>query len=467
MSRLVVVSNRVANPEASAKGNTGGLAVGVFAALEESGGLWFGWNGKFEKGNESTSKLETKNNIDFVTVGLKQNEYNNYYKGFANSVLWPLFHHRPDLMIYQRHNLEGYDKVNQMFASKLIPYLKPDDEIWVHDYHLLPFGKMLREDGIQAPIGFFLHIPFPPLDLLRTIPEFRNILLDLMAYDLVGFQTETDVRAFREAVRYSLGAKDFNDGWVEYNGHRTLARVYPIGIESDSIPGFVKKGKTSQEYHQLKTGLMDRKLIIGVDRLDYSKGLVHRIQAYEQLLKSRQDLHRKMVFLQVAPTSRGDVQAYSNLAKEINRITGQLIGTYAEFDWMPLRYINRGFRRNTILAMYNLARVGFVTPLRDGMNLVAKEYVAAQDPENPGVLVLSKMAGASAELDAALIVNPYDIDKVARNLARALEMPLDERLDRWQKMHTILEKNNIHEWHTRFLTDLRFAYTSQRSAPAT
>lgn len=462
MSRLVVVSNRVANPEASAKGNTGGLAVGVFAALEESGGLWFGWNGKFEKGNEGASKLETKNNIDFVTVGLKQSEYNNYYKGFANSVLWPLFHHRPDLMIYQRHNLEGYDKVNQMFASKLIPYLKPDDEIWVHDYHLLPFGKMLREDGIKAPIGFFLHIPFPPLDLLRTIPEFRNILLDLMAYDLVGFQTETDVRAFREAVRYSLGAKDFNDGWVEYKGHKTLARVYPIGIESDSIPRFVESGKKSQEYQQLKTGLMDRKLIIGVDRLDYSKGLVHRIQAYEQLLKSRQDLHRKMVFLQVAPTSRGDVQAYSNLAKEINRITGQLIGTYAEFDWMPLRYINRGFRRNTILAMYNLAKVGFVTPLRDGMNLVAKEYVAAQDPENPGVLVLSKMAGASAELDAALIVNPYDVDKVARNLARALEMPLDERLDRWKKMHAILVKNNIHEWHTRFLTDLRYAFHQQK-----
>lgn len=463
MSRLVVVSNRVANPEASAKGNVGGLAVGVFAAMEEAGGLWFGWNGKFEKTDKDLTARETRDDIDFVTTGLTQTEYNHYYKGFANSVLWPLFHQRPDLMHYMRSDFEGYKNVNRKFVTKLLPWLKKDDLIWIHDYHLIPFASFLREQGVKVPLGFFLHIPLPPLDLLRAVPEHRYILRALLDYDLVGFQTETDVRAFREAVHFSLKAELEPDGWIRFENRRCCARVYPIGIESDSIPDFVEKGKKAQEYKLLKNGLSDRKLIIGVDRLDYSKGLVHRFQAYERLLKNRKDLHRKMVLLQVAPTSRGDVQAYSDLATQIDRIVGHIIGTYAEFDWMPLRYINRGFRRNTILAMYNLARVGYVTPLRDGMNLVAKEYVAAQDPDDPGVLVLSKMAGASAELDAAVIVNPYDVENVASSLGSALEMPRDERIDRWKKMFAVLSKNNIHEWHKNFTRDLKNSHKQTKS----
>ena len=458
MSRLVVVSNRVANPDTSVKGNVGGLAIGIFAAMEESGGLWFGWNGKFEKTDQDLIKLENRNDIDFVTMGLTQTEYNNYYKGFANSVLWPLFHQRPDLMNYVKADFDGYQKVNRKFVDKLLPYLKQDDLIWVHDYHLIPFASQLRKQGIKTPLGFFLHIPQPPLDLLRTVPEHRFILKSLLDYDLIGFQTETDVRAFREAVRFSLNAELEDDGWIKCGERRACARVYPIGIESESIPEFVIKGKMSREYRSLEYGLGGRKLIIGVDRLDYSKGLVHRFNAYERLLKNRRDLHRKMVFLQVAPTSRGDVQAYSDLANQIDRRVGHIVGTFAEFDWMPLRYINRGFRRNTILAMYNLARVGFVTPLRDGMNLVAKEYVAAQNPENPGVLVLSKMAGASAEMDAAVIVNPYDVENVAISLGASLEMPLDERIDRWKKMFRVLSKNNIHAWHKNFTRDLKNCY---------
>ena len=454
MSRLVVVSNRVANPEASSKGNVGGLAVGIFAAMENTQGLWYGWNGKFEKNREELTEVESRGNIDFVTSGLTQSEYNHYYKGFANSVLWPLFHQRPDLMNYKRSDFEGYKSVNNKFVNKLLPYIKEGDLIWVHDYHLIPFGGMLRERGYRSPLGFFLHIPLPPLDLLRAVPEHRFILKSLLAYDLVGFQTETDVRAFREAVQFSLKAELLADGWIKYSNKKTCARVYPIGIESDSIPSFVEKGKQSQEYKRLQNGLGDRSLIIGVDRLDYSKGLVNRFQAYEKILKQHHELHRKIVLLQVAPTSRGDVHAYSELAKQIDRIVGHVIGAYAEFDWMPLRYINRGFRRNTILAMYNLARVGLVTPLRDGMNLVAKEYVAAQDPDNPGVLLLSKMAGASAELSSAVIVNPYDIENMSTSLALALEMPLDERKDRWQKMFAVLSKNNIHEWHRKFTRDL-------------
>ncbi len=460
MSRLVIVSNRVASLDASTKGNVGGLAVGIFAAMEESGGLWFGWNGKFEKTQQDLTSLETQDDIDFVTTGLTQTEYGHYYKGFANSVLWPLFHQRPDLMNYKRNDFEGYERVNEKFATRLLPYLKQDDLIWVHDYHLIPFAVHLRNKGLQSPMGFFLHIPLPPLDLLRAVPEHRSILKSLLAYDLVGFQTETDVRAFREAVKYSLNAELEEDGWIKYGNHRICARVYPIGIETDSILSFVEKGKLSQEYKRLEDGLGNRKLIMGVDRLDYSKGLVHRFSAYERLLKDYPAIHRKIVLLQVAPTSRGDVQAYSDLAKQIDRIVGHVIGTYAEFDWMPLRYINRGFRRNTILAMYNLAKVGLVTPLRDGMNLVAKEYVAAQNPEDPGVLVLSKMAGASAELSSAVIVNPYDIENVSKRLSQALSMPLEERKERWQNMFSVLQKNNIHEWHRRFTRDLKQCHSA-------
>lgn len=462
MSRLIVVSNRVANPDGG-KGSEGGLAVGVMAAMEKSGGLWFGWNGKVSNAQAEKPEVVTHGKIEYATIGLKSQEYNNYYKGFANSVLWPLFHQRPELMKYELADFNGYVKANQKFAECLVPLLKPDDTIWIHDYHLIPMGSLLRKMGVTNPIGFFLHTPFPPLDLLRTVPEHREILQQLMAYDLTGFQTQIDFRGFRESIRHSLKCELFENGSASYKGRISWAGVYPIGIETALVPELMEHGRSTQDYSRLKESLGGRKLVIGVDRLDYSKGLEHRFLAYERLLQVHKELHRRLVYLQITPISRGDVQAYGEFAQKIDRITGHIIGTYADFDWMPLRYLNRGFRRNTVLAMYNLAKVGFVTPLRDGMNLVAKEYVAAQDPEDPGVLVLSKMAGAAAELDAAVIVNPYDIGAVAKQLAKATSMPLDERIDRWQKMMDVLTTNNIHAWHQHFLTDLKQAHCNQSS----
>ncbi len=452
MSRLVVVSNRVAKPTGGS-GAEGGLAVGVNAAMSKSGGLWFGWNGKISSAANSKLECEAKGKIEYATIDLTKPEYNHYYKGFANSVLWPLFHHRPELIRFQKADFEGYHSVNKKFAQSLCSILKSDDTIWVHDYHLIPLGKHLRSANVKSPIGFFLHTPFPPLDLLRAMPEYRVILRELMHYDLLGFQTETDARGFRESMRFSLGAT-VNGDCVECEGLKTHARVYPIGIETGSIPDIVKKGAQSRDFLRLKNSLSDRQLIIGVDRLDYSKGLEHRFLAYEKLLETQKSFLRNLVYLQISPTSRGDLQDYGDLAQSIDRIAGHIVGTYADFDWMPVRYLNQGFRRMTILAMYNLAHVGLVTPLRDGMNLVAKEYVVAQDPDDPGVLVLSKMAGAAAELDAAVLVNPYDIESTAKHIARALKMPLDERKDRWNKLMEVLKANNIHQWHQRFLGDL-------------
>ena len=454
MSRLVVVSNRVAKPDGG-KGSEGGLAVGVMAAMEETGGLWFGWNGKVSNTADAKPEIERRGNVEYATLGLKKAEYAAYYKGFANSVLWPLFHQRPELMTYAKDDFLGYQQVNERFARELAPLLGPDDIIWVHDYHLIPLGKALRQIGVKNRIGFFLHTPFPPLDLLRGVPEHREILIELMHYNLLGLQTETDNRGFRESVRYSLQGNAPETGPLSFGELTTEVDVYPIGIETDLLPSMAERGKQTQDYERLKANLGDRTLIIGVDRLDYSKGLEHRFLAYDRLLQEHKELHRKLVYLQITPVSRGDVQAYGDFADKIDRTAGHIIGTWADFDWVPLRYLNRGFRRNTILAMYNLARVGFVTPLRDGMNLVAKEYVIAQNPEEPGVLVLSKMAGAAAELDAAVIVNSYNIDSVAKHLANAVIMPLDERLDRWRRMAEVLRRNNIHAWHQRFLTDLK------------
>lgn len=457
MSRLVVISNRVAKPDGN-KGSEGGLAVGVNAAMAESGGLWFGWNGKIV-GNTAPAGLEIdqRGKLEYATLSLTKNEYNHYYQGFANSVLWPLFHQRPELMKYQHADFQGYRGVNDKFAHHLAPLLRDDDIIWVHDYHLIPLAKSLQKLGVKCSIGFFLHTPFPPLDLLRAVPEHKEILRELMCYDLVGFQTRTDLRGFMESMHFSLQAELLNESQVRLGERTASVGVYPIGIETDRVPDMIEKGKASQDFARLRDSLAHRKLIIGVDRLDYSKGLEHRFAAYERLLQQRPEFHRNMVYLQITPLSRGDVQAYGDFAQKIDRTAGHIIGTYADFDWMPLRYLNRGFRRNTILAMYNLARVGLVTPLRDGMNLVAKEYVVSQDPEDPGVLVLSKMAGAAAELDSAVIVNPYDVDSVGKKLASALTMPIDERLDRWSKMMVILKRNNIHAWHRHFMDDLRKA----------
>lgn len=459
MSKLVVVSNRVAVADGASKGSQGGLAVGVLAALAKSGGLWFGWSGKVESRDQDSPHMERHGNIDYATVNLKPAEYTNYYKGFANSVLWPLFHQRPDLMAYDANDRDGYYQVNEKFARHLMPLLEPDDVVWIHDYHLIPLGQILRDAGVKCRLGFFLHTPFPPLDLLRTVPGYHHILTDLMAYDLVGFQTLADYRGFFIGISYGLDGEILPDHRFRHGEQVCTAKVYPISIEADALREVGMTGEKSDEFTRLQRNLASRQLIIGVDRLDYSKGLVHRFQAYERLLKTHPEFLRKVVYQQIAPTSRGDVQAYSELAKRIDREAGHIIGAYADFDWVPLRYINRGYRRNVILAMYNLASVGFVTPLRDGMNLVAKEYVAAQDPDNPGVLVLSQMAGAADELTSAVLVNPYDIEGTARGLAEALIMPLDERIDRWRQMMDVLEGYNIHTWQANFLEDLESVAT--------
>jgi trehalose 6-phosphate synthase len=455
LKRLVVVSNRVASPGRK-QAAQGGLAVALVSALEKAGGVWFGWSGKVTRYPGKEPSLQESGNITFATLPLSRRAYNEYYMGYANSSLWPLFHMQLHAFVYDRLWLEGYRRVNRHFARKLLPLLDGDEVIWVHDYHLIPLAGDLREAGIREPIGFFLHIPFPPYEVLRALPDCDYLLKCLCEYDLVGFQTESDRHAFLDCVQQVCADARLKETEVLAWGRRVRTEVFPIGIHVEEVVAMAERGRRSTQTRRLQSRLLNhRDLIIGIDRLDYSKGLPERFRAFQRLLERYPSNRGNVEFLQIAAPSRTDVPQYKEIQRELDSLAGQINGKYAEYDWIPLHYLNKAFVRATIMGFLSISRVGLVTPLRDGMNLVAKEFAAAQDPEDPGVLVLSSLAGAAHELrDGALIVNPYDIDEVAEALSTALAMSLRERGDRWHAMMKVLKRNNVFHWAESFLASL-------------
>ena len=453
MRRLVCVSNRVAIPRAHSA--PGGLTVGVLAALREHGGLWFGWSGEVTERRAVEANLHVHRGISYATIDLPRREFDRYYNGFCNGVLWPLFHYLASGLPYTTESRNAYFDVNQRFASALARLLRSDDLVWVHDYHLIPIARMLRQAGFGGRTGFFLHIPFPNIEMLRTLPNHAELIADLCQYDLVGLQTAGDLAALRGAVesclpsvtqvgtnRLRVGTRDLGVG------------VFPIGVDCDVIAEAAGKAATGERVRRMTASLVGRKLILGVDRLDYSKGLLERFNAYERLLTNCPEYHGKVTFMQIAPLSRGDVRAYGEIRRSLEQAAGRVNGRLGDADWTPIRYLNRNFEHDELMGFLRAAQVGLVTPVRDGMNLVAKEFVAAQEPMDPGVLVLSPLAGAARELTAALHVNPYDADAVARTIAQALEMPLVERRARHQAMLEHLRVHDIHHWHRSFLEAL-------------
>jgi len=451
MSRLVVVSNRVASPR---EVKPGGLAVAMQAALREAGGLWFGWSGTI--GNDPSIKTERAGPVEYLTFDLARKDYDDYYAGFANRTLWPLFHFRPGLVDFSRDAYAGYLRVNALFADHLAGFLRPDDVVWIHDYHLLPLPAMLRERGVRSRIGFFLHTPLPPPALLTMLPVHRELFGALACCDLVGFHTQSYVRAFHDYAIAELGAEVNERGVHSVQGGRQSFRVdaFPIGVDVAQVAGDAVHASGLAATRRLQQSLDGKALVIGVDRLDYSKGLPERFRAFGRFLAAYPDQHRRVTLLQIAPSSRGEVPEYLQLRRELEGIAGAINGRYAEPDWVPVRYVNKAFQPATLAGFFRLARVGLVTPFRDGMNLVAKEYVAAQDPDDPGALVLSRFAGAAEELDAAVLVNPFDPDGVAQALRAALLMPLAERKARWREMMDLIQANDIEAWRHRFLAAL-------------
>jgi trehalose 6-phosphate synthase len=451
--RLVVVSNRVAMAEPGGK-STGGLAVGILAALKRSGGIWFGWSGEVTHETPAAAEIVHSRDITYGTLDLARNDYDQYYNGFANRVLWPLFHYRAGLIDFQRGDFSGYLRVNEQFARHLAPLLKPGDVVWVHDYHLITLGAALRELGVEQPIGFFLHTPFPAAEVLRILPPHAKLMRALCTYDLVGFQTETDLNGFRDYITRYAGGQMMASGEVAAFGRRLRAAAFPIGIDVDAIAEQAAESVGGRQMKRLTESLSERALILGVDRLDYSKGLLERFKAFERLLQLFPETRGRVTYMQIAPPTRSEVPEYLQIRRSLEAAAGHINGRFAEFDWTPVRYLNKTFNQRTLSGFLRHARVGLVTPMRDGMNLVAKEYVAAQDPNDPGVLVLSCFAGSARELEDAVLVNPLDIDGVAEAIHDALAMPLAERVERWRAMMATLRKNDIVTWRDSFVAAL-------------
>jgi trehalose 6-phosphate synthase len=447
---LVVVSNRVARGKAN-EPMTGGLAAALLPVVEKSGAIWVGSSGRVSDRiqKEPFAEVEALGAGALALLDLPAAHYGGYYEGFANSALWPALHSRSDLIGVSQGDYLSYREVNAFMARALLRFQKPDTAFWVQDYHFLALGAELRNLGVAGPIGFFLHTPWPARSLIEGVPHHCELIEAMLAYDLIGFQTDDDCENFQSYLRENLGLSVRGEIVTSVHGRTRLA-VFPIGIDAEKFAQYAAKSITHPDVSRLRRSLHGEKLAIGVDRLDYSKGLVNRISAFDRMWTERPTLSRAVSLLQIATPSRGAIEAYGNLQDEVARLVSDVNGRHGEVDWTPIRYLNKGFSQAVLAGLYRTAQVGVVTPLHDGMNLVAKEYVAAQNPVDPGVLVLSKFAGAANELNAALLVNPHDIDGMARTIAVALSMPLTERRMRYEAMMKKLQSQTIQQWFSDF-----------------
>lgn len=456
MSRLIVISNRVSAPKArSAGGAQGGLSVALAAALREYRGLWFGWSGN--KTDEFTGHIDLQRHdgVTTATIDLEEQDIDEYYNGYANRTLWPLFHYRIDYAEYDRSFGSGYERVNERFAGTVAPLIEPDDLVWVHDYHLIPLGMQLRERGLANRIGFFLHIPWPPQRLIVSLPFHQRLVRSMLAYDLIGFQTEDWLDSFHHYVEREMGGTVDEDGTIRVGDRSVRTAAFPIGIDAKAFARAIKTPTSIQACDRLKRSAEGKHIIIGVDRLDYSKGLGERFLGYRRFLEEHDDCRGKVTFLQIAPPSRGEVHTYEHIREHLDELSGRINGEFAEVDWVPIRYVNQGYDREDLAGFYRAADIALVTPLRDGMNLVAKEYVAAQDPADPGVLILSRFAGSALQLKDALLINPYSKDEISDAIARALAMPKDERIRRWRAMMDKVEQEDVVWWRKSFVQALQ------------
>jgi len=452
--RLVIASNRIATPGAP---RAGGLAVALADALAERGGVWFGWSGETVERETRGVRLFAEDNIEYALADLTQAEYDGYYLGYANRALWPVFHYRIDLAHFDDAEFAAYEAVNRRFARLLAQFTRPDDVVWVHDYHFLLMGAELRASGWEGRMGFFLHIPFPAPEVFAALPQHQRLARSLCAFDLVGFQTDRDTANFSRYLIEHLGATLLDDGTIHAGDRTVTARTFSIGVDPDDIARAAESEDAKSAAGRLGRIIDNRALVIGVDRMDYSKGLPQRMEAFGRVLDAHADLRGRVSFLQIAPPSREAVDAYQVLRELLDRLAGRINADHADLDWMPIRYLARSYGRDTLCGLYRLSRAGLVTPLHDGMNLVAKEFVAAQSPEDPGALVLSEFAGAADQLQAALLVNPHDITASADAIYRALTMPREERIERWQDMIRSVREQDIGWWRRAFLDSLEAA----------
>ena len=454
MSRLIVISNRVNPPAEAGQGSAGGLAMALSAALRESSGVWFGWSG--ETAEPFTGQLSVRRigGVTVALIDLEEQDRQEYYNGYANKTLWPLFHYRMDLAAYERSFSAGYERVNERFAQTVLPLIEPDDIIWVQDYHLLMLARELRKRGVKNRIGFFLHIPWPARRVFTTLPGHAELAEALFHYDLLGFQAGDHRDAFSDYAVHSAGGTLHDEGLVEAFERKVRIGAFPIGIDTPEFVASLESEPARDYYTRMRKSLDGRRMILGVDRLDYSKGLEERFLAYEQFLADNPDQHERLFLLQIATSTRGEVDAYQDIRAKLDTVSGRINGEFATVDWVPIRYVNRPYRRDELAGVYRAAHIGLVTPLRDGMNLVAKEFVAAQNPKDPGVLILSEFAGAAEQMKEALVVNPFSREDVAEAIKRGLAMPRRERIRRWETLMDGVRTQDVAAWRDSFVKAL-------------
>jgi trehalose 6-phosphate synthase len=435
----------------------GGLASALLPAVKQSGVIWFGSSGNVRRlvpAATPLARLETYGRGTIATVDLPEQHYSGFYEGFANSTLWPLLHSRGDLSHYNAQNYISYLQVNAYMARTLATFARDDAALWVHDYHFLLLGRELRKLNIRQPVGFFLHTPWPSRRTMAQLPQLRELAEAMLAYDLIGFQTDQDRDNFAELVRAEFQISGNSLVFKSRYGTCRLA-TFPIGIDTEEFANSAAHAAADPEVRRLRNSLVGSRLILGADRVDYSKGLEPRVRAIDHLLTQHPGLKRQLSMLQIAVPSRSGIEAYRRLQHDLAALVGEVNGKHGEVDWTPIRYLNRGYAQATLAGFYRASSVGLVTPVQDGMNLVAKEFIAAQDPADPGVLVLSKFAGAAHELDAALFVEPQDVEGIARQFSTALAMPREERRARWQQMMDRLLRRSIHGWFSEFMAELK------------
>ena len=446
LSRLIVISNRVS----AGGGAHGGLAVALSAALREMGGIWFGWSGEVTEEFSGHINFQRVDGVTTATVDLEEQDVEEYYNGYANRTLWPLFHYRVDLAEFERGFAEGYQRANERFADTVTPLIEPEDVIWVQDYHMFPLGAELRKRGVRNRIGFFLHIPWPPRRLLATLPEAPELVGALLEYDVIGFHTDEWLQSFCDYARDELGGSVDASGLLTLGKRKVQLVACPIGIEAREFAAMATQDLARETCERVTKSAVGRALIVGVDRLDYSKGLEERFLGYERFLSEYPEERKEVVLLQIAPPSRGSVESYQRIRNTLEGLAGRINGAHAALDWVPIRYVNQGYPRAVLAGVYRASRIGLVTPLRDGMNLVAKEYVAAQDPEDPGVLILSRFTGAAEQMTEALLINPHSAEEMADAIRRALRMPREERVRRWRALMDGVLEQDVYWWGKTF-----------------
>nr|WP_063614283.1 trehalose-6-phosphate synthase [Bradyrhizobium sp. Cp5.3] len=443
---LVVVSNRVASSDVN-EPKTGGLEAALIPVVQQSGAIWVGPR----RPSEAEPPVMLFGGGKLVRVDLPADDYRRYYEGFANSELWPALHSLTERISSSEGDYHRYREINALMAKALLKQTD-QDAFWVHDYHFLTLGAELRDQGVQRPIGFFLHTPWPAPDV-QLLPHHQELTELMLAYDLVGFQTDEDRQNFLASVRADLGLMPSEDGVVisRRGGVVTRCRVFPIGIDTDRFAQFAEDTGSNADVSSLLEGLDRKKLAVGVDRLDYTKGLDNRVRAFNRLLTKEP---RSVSLLQIATSSRSNIKSYRDYQNEVEALVDDVNARHSAAGWKPIRHETKPQSQAVLAGLYRAARVGVVTPMRDGMNLVAKEYVAAQAPSDPGVLVLSKFAGAAKELDAALLVDPNDIDDIADKISIAISMPREKRISLWQKMMAKLRAYPIQKWSANFISEL-------------